>query len=60
MHKATMYHATDIIMLYTDIIIPHYDNNYYNVIAWYKTDIKIVYSNDIRLYYDIKWHMLIV
>ena len=42
MHKATMYHATDNIMLYNDIIIPHYDNNYYNVIAWYKTDIKIV------------------
>ena len=41
MHKATMYHATDIIMLYTDIIIPHYDNNYCNVIAWYKTDIKL-------------------
>ena len=42
MHEATMYHATYIIMLYTDIIIPHNDNNYYNVIAWYKTDIKIV------------------
>ena len=35
MHKSTMYHATD-------NIIPHYDNNYYNVIACYKTDIKIV------------------
>ena len=32
MHEATMW-ATDIIMLYTDIIIPHYEN--YNVIAWY-------------------------
>ena len=33
---------TDIIMLCTDIIIPHYNNNYYNNIAWYTTDIKIV------------------